>query len=484
MLNGILVVANLEDKDSHVLCVVSKKETFLVPLIRTSGISSAFIDPDKFDDIQYQKIADIVECMNKEKLFSMFKYTPKSKVAPEFDKNITGFMKPNGVKLVMPEGIEKILTDNGYTVVAKSVGKSPYTRRDYGKQVAENPDFKMQYDVEMNKIQNAKASFEKLPVDVKMSYECIEAGSRDGALFLGPTGTGKTWMSMILACKAGAHREDYQITPDTQVEDLEGKFVPDDTPGSQNKWRFEEGPLLKSFHMGYVCSIQEINYGQAGVNSCLNKYLDGTAQVTVNGKTYHRHPNFVCYLTANPGYEGTEELNQALKNRFSIIQVPALTKEEYTERLQTYSEYLGHKLSKEFFGELFEFANVIEQRGATSQWHEKNKFSIRNAQRLCDAILLKQRSFEEFSAEIATQYLNALSCDNDNSEKLIKFKKEEEVVNSIKKLYDLYDFSEAETAKVVDSFDDLFVEEEATGEDAKGEGSGKMVDDLLKRFGL
>ena len=74
MLNGILVVANLEDKDSHVLCVVSKKETFLVPLIRTSGISSAFIDPDKFDDIQYQKIADIVECMNKEKIFSHQKY--------------------------------------------------------------------------------------------------------------------------------------------------------------------------------------------------------------------------------------------------------------------------------------------------------------------------------------------------------------------------------------------------------------------------
>lgn len=486
-LKGIIAVCELKEPESYVLAIMDpkdKKARFFIPLIRKDGIGSAYIDPAVYSDEQDEKISSLIKVLNDEKIFPIYKYNPKSKACPvTFDHTVVRFIKPSGIKQVLPKDLKKALEDAGYTVGTSGAGKSPYTPRNYGTQVADNPDFQMQYDAEVKKLTDAKVTFETLSPEVKIQYETVESGAKDGIIFVGPTGTGKTWLTMALAVKAGAHREDIQITPDTQVEDLVGKYVADDRPDAKSNWRFAEGPLLKAFHLGYVISIQEINYGLAGVNACLNRYLDGTLQIVENDKVYHRHPNFVAYLTMNAGYEGTEQLNMALKNRFSIVQVPALTESEFVRRLVNYSEYLGHKISDNFAKELFKFSNIIEQRAGTSSWHENVKFSIRNAQRLLDTILLKNRNFAEFSYAIHSEYLNLLSCDNDNSEKLEKFKKEEEIVNYIKKLYEFYDFSEAEEAGDLDySFDDLFKVEEKSDESSKEEE--KVMDDLYERFNL
>ena len=479
-----LTIANLAEEDAYLLCLVSKSEKLIIPLIRSKGIGSAYIDPDKFDDMQYEKLADLIECLNREKVFPIFKFTPKYKAAPEYSHIIIGYVKPTGVKQVLPKGINDILESEGYEIKAADVAVSPYTPRNYGSQIDDNPDFKMQYEAESRKLEQAKVTYESLPQEVRINYETVASGAKDGIIFVGPTGTGKTWLTMALANKARAHREDIQITPDTQVEDLVGKYVADDRPGAQSNWRFEEGPLLQAFYKGYVISIQEINYGLAGVNSCLNRYLDGTLQIKENGKVYHRHPNFVAYLTMNAGYEGTEPLNMALKNRFSIIQVPALTEDEFSKRLIAHSEFLGHKVSDAFCRELFKFSNIIEQKAKGSGWHENVKFSIRNATRFLDNVLLKSRSFEEFEFAIHSEYLNLLSCDNDNSEKLEKFKKEEEIVNAIRKIYDLYDFSEVtEASSLADNLDELFfVDEKAEAEEK--DLYDDLVDGLSKRYKL
>ena len=478
-LNGALTVAKLQNEGEYLLVLVSKAKSFVVPLIK-GETSVAYLNG--MSDADYEKLSRLIEKMNVEKTFSLCKFTPRDKVAPEHSKVVVDFLKPTGIKRVVPKGIGDVLKANGYELRAKEMS-SPFTPRNYDHQLEENEDFLRQFKEEAEELRLAGATYESLPREVKNAYETIEQGGNDGIIFAGPAGTGKTWMTMILACKAKAHRENIQITPDTDVDDLQGHFIPD----GQGKAKFIEGPLLQAYYKGYVLSIQECNLGQPGTNSCLNSFLDGTKQVTINGKTYHRHPNFVCYMTMNPGYAGTEPLNMALKNRFSIIQVPALTEAEFTERLKSYSKYLGHEVSKEFCTTLYKDANILQQKAAGAGWHENVAFSFRNAQRLLQNIMLKARSFDDFFSAFSTEYLNHFNCDNDNSEKLTALKKEDDIINMVKALYDKYDFSEVEEVKMLDDLDELFAtpEPEATdGADVVDEDSSEMIDSLLKKMGV
>ena len=266
------------------------------------------------------------------------------------------------------------------------------------------------------------------------------------------------------------------------MEDLIGMYVPRTTASEGGaSYEFVAGPLLKAYTEGYQVVIEEVNYGQPGVIAKLNDMTDFTPRFPYCGKVYHRHPNFAVYMTMNPGYAGTEILNMALKNRFQIVQVPAFDKEKFTDLAVAYSASLGHPLRREFFKQLFDFANLIEKEAGTSKWNESVVFSIRNAQRLCENILHKSRSFDEFRAAIAVQYLNYLSVDNDNSDKLDIFKNSEEIKEQIRKIYEYYDFREIAKKKVTADFDSLF-EDDAPAEGSGDAASKATIDDLLSRF--
>ena len=60
----------------------------------------------------------------------------------------------------------------------------------------------------------------------------------------------------------------------------------------------------------------------------LNGMLDrpGTTGSTfsVGGKAIEVHPEFRCFITRNPGYQGTKLMNEALRDRFWSIDVPPL----------------------------------------------------------------------------------------------------------------------------------------------------------------
>ena len=515
--DGLVTTYKLADEDCYVIAVVAKDKKFVIPCIKNDRGTNAYISLDYSAD-EYYALADIVEGIGKNKVYEgMYPYRPVTSDAPAHSKKVVSRMKPTSLSadVSVPQAVE-FLKSLGYEFEEVKGPETAAINKDYTALLAK-PENKAMFDKDAEDLEAVGATFDGLNADTKIAFSSIMQGKSYGIIFTGPTGTGKSFAARICAHEAKAPLLNLQITYGTTIEDLVGMFIPnadaskstieevqsiyhskDDVetifkkigeiinkPNEQGKWKFVPGKLLTAYHEGYQIVLEEINYGQPGVNAKLNEFTDGTPRVSVNGITYSRNPNFVAYMTMNPGYQGTECLNVALKNRFSIVNIPELTKSQFCKRIMAYSKKTyGYQLKKSFFEKLFEFGGIIEKESKTSKWRENVKFSIRNAQRLCDCILTKAVSYDEFASAMAIQYVNVLNCDNDNSSKLEAYKESEAVAGKIKELYSLYDFAASKTVEVTATFDSFFVEDDTIlGETADASKKTKAVGDILSRFG-
>lgn len=449
---GMILLA--EPKESEkLLIIIEKDNTVVIPMIKTKT-NLAYILTD--DDELFEKRAFIVDEVIKSKVFKLPIYRTANKAAPEHEHTIKSFVKPaiSGLKLTIPKDINKRIKEEGYSY-DPDTESVVVEKRDYAP-LLKNPVNKKRFEADAEKLKMYEATYEGLPLELRLAYESslIRHSESMGMLLTGPTGTGKSFAARVLANHAGAPLLNIQITYGTTVEDLVGSFAPN--TGDGGKWIFVPGPLTVAFSQGYFVVIEEVNYGQPGVLAKINEFTDPTqTRVTINGIVYERHENYMPILTMNPGYQGTETLNLALKNRLQIVDFPALGEKEFVARGQQYSRLLGWTLPKGFFKETYAFANFLEREGSSSKFHEDIKFSIRNVQRLCASVLRKHCNFEEFFEAVAVQYINSLNCDNDNSEKLSAFKASEEIRDNVKRIYEYYDFCEPDTIIVDTSLEDL-----------------------------
>lgn len=520
--NGNITLGRLAEEDQYLLIVASTDKTCFVPYVKVKGSTFAYIDPE-YDIDDYEALTAIIETANEAKTFKgIYSFKPINREAPEHSHIVVGFVKSSGAVSAIPEDIEDILAKGGYKLQKKEL-HTAFKKRDYS-ELMTDPENKRIYEEDAAQLESVGATYEALPLQVKIEYESIESGKSGGLIFAGPTGTGKSFAARVLAHRAGAPLLNVQITNGTVPDELIGSFVPvsgdktelsEDAPAapevtsanalvtlvhmlsnffkkvlkiesSKNKnFKFVEGALLKAYSQGYPIVIEEVNFGQPGVIAALNQFTDGTPRVMVYDRIYRRHPNFVVYMTMNPGYKGTEPLNISLKNRFPIVDVPALTKPEFISRMQNYSKELGYELNGDFFGKLFDFAATIEKEAASAKWHADTKFSIRNAERLCNKILYKKYSFEEFSAAIGIEYLNHLALDNDVSDKLALLKSSREIQEQIRMIYELYDFADTKAVKVKLSFNELFTETTSPeSTDEEGDEVMARIEDHMDRISL
>ncbi|MBS4222043.1 ATP-binding protein [Lederbergia citrea] len=142
-------------------------------------------------------------------------------------------------------------------------------------------------------------------------------------LLKGPTGSGKTKLAETLSNIFKQPMHSVNCSVDMDAEALLG-FKTIGQESGLNKIEFVPGPVIKAMNMGHLLYIDEINMAKPETLPILNSVLDYRRMVfnPFTGDVARAKKSFGVVAAINEGYVGTVPLNEALKNRFIVIDVP------------------------------------------------------------------------------------------------------------------------------------------------------------------
>jgi hypothetical protein len=149
----------------------------------------------------------------------------------------------------------------------------------------------------------------------------------------------------------------------------------------------------------------------------------------------------MLFITGNQDYVGTYAFNPATKSRGITLILDAITKEEFSERMESFcTKSLGFKVTKKFLNKLYNFGNIVQS--FSDSFAEVSAVCIRHAQNLCKLIFDHPNTKEEFIFNIKLSYTNnALRMDASNFDKSENlFKPDSQFMTEVNALYDLYNF--------------------------------------------
>lgn len=92
-------------------------------------------------------------------------------------------------------------------------------------------------------------------------------------------------------------------------------------PTSSNLFKLVESDFITALQYGFVVEVQELSaIRDPGVMLSINEYdRPGAIIPLVDGRKVTRHERAVVIATDNPGYEGTNPINQAVLRRFHMV---------------------------------------------------------------------------------------------------------------------------------------------------------------------
>ena len=142
-------------------------------------------------------------------------------------------------------------------------------------------------------------------------------------LLKGPTGSGKTKLAETLSAFVNTPMHQVNCSVDLDVESLLGFKTIKTNEQGQQEIVFIDGPVIKAMREGHILYIDEINMAKPETLPILNGVLDYRRQLTnpFTGEVIKAAPGFNVIAAINEGYVGTLPMNEALKNRFVVIQV-------------------------------------------------------------------------------------------------------------------------------------------------------------------
>ncbi len=475
---GVYNVFDMKGKDNHLVVAYLKDKIIYC----VKGGKFVYI-PTEYSDPSLQAfVKELYDHVALTFKLTKVRLTSVADIELKDDYEITGIHKcPTTVAPVSLKYLDSFLKGKGVDVAkltATLTVKKSF--RDYSDLLEKSPEARECVD-----INNESLGDKIMDAKYKSIAEAIRKGDFVLVYLVGPAGTGKSVLTHHFAKYCGAPLLTFQgcegVTFDNLVgcSDVKADYgeaegvMHTETLHSSSSFTVIEGQLLKAYREGYQIVIDEANYMVPGVMSVINSMTDDTPTYEFKGKIIKRHPNFVLYLTSNPGYEGTYLYNPATKSRGVTLLIDKLTKEEFMKRM--YNNFPA--LSLDFYASLFEFQDLVQDYA--NKWGESSAICIRHAMNLVKLVTAHTHTYEEFKHSFCIAYLyNGLCMDNDNTSKLQSLLKDVDFDTKLKSLYANYDYKVIPDVEPSVNFDDIYSGFDTDwAEDVKPSESSSIDDD-------
>src|SRR5699024_237920 len=154
-------------------------------------------------------------------------------------------------------------------------------------------------------------------------------------LLTGPTGSGKTKFAETLSNLFHQPMYSVNCSVDLDAESLMG-FKTLAYEGDKQVIDFVPGPVTNAMTNGTFLYIDEINMAKPETLPLINGVLDYRRTITnpFTEEIITAKDGFGVIAAINEGYVGTVPLNEALKNRFVVIDIPYLQGEQLKKLIQ------------------------------------------------------------------------------------------------------------------------------------------------------
>lgn len=155
-------------------------------------------------------------------------------------------------------------------------------------------------------------------------------------LLKGPTGSGKTVLAQTLSGLLALPMQSINCSVDLDMEALIGFKTLSYTSG-EAEIQYVPGPVVTTMQSGHLLYIDEINMARPDTLPILNGILDYRRKLTnpLTTEVISAKSSFRVIAAMNEGYVGTTLLNEAVKNRFVVVEVPYLQGKMLRALLQT-----------------------------------------------------------------------------------------------------------------------------------------------------
>lgn len=224
-----------------------------------------------------------------------------------------------------------------------------------------------------------------VPPHMDLLIDAISALSMGkNVLLKGPTGSGKTKFAETLSHLFKQPMFSVNCSVDLDAESLLG-FKTLTYEDDQQMIDFVPGPVINAMNSGTFLYIDEVNMAKPETLPLINGVLDYRRTITnpFTNEMITAKDNFNVIAAINEGYIGTVPLNEALKNRFIVIDVPYLEGEQLKQLIQTNSK-LTNNVTIDLFVKLSgDLVNAVSQ-GKLSE----ESASIRALLDACDLSVL------------------------------------------------------------------------------------------------
>ncbi len=184
-----------------------------------------------------------------------------------------------------------------------------------------------------------------LPPDMDLLIDAITALSMGKNLLLkGPTGAGKTKFAETLSYLFNQPMFSVNCSVDLDAESLLG-FKTLVYKEEKQVIEFVPGPVINAMNHGHFLYIDEINMAKPETLPLINGVLDYRRTITnpFTNEMITAEDGFTVIAAINEGYIGTVPLNEALKNRFIVIEVPYIEGDQLKQLIQTNTQLTDDK---------------------------------------------------------------------------------------------------------------------------------------------